>query len=49
MSTQGPHGAAKENALNFVACTHEAHAGAILEIFNDAIVNSTALLSLIHI
>ena len=29
--------------MNFVACTHDAHAGAILEIFNDAIVHSTAL------
>ena len=29
--------------MNFVTCTHDAHAGAILEIFNDAIVNSTAL------
>lgn len=27
----------------FVACTCEAHAGAILDIFNEAIVNSTAL------
>ena len=29
--------------MNFVACTCEAHADAILDIFNDAIVNSTAL------
>ncbi|HYR34076.1 MAG TPA: GNAT family N-acetyltransferase [Burkholderiales bacterium] len=29
--------------MQFVACTHDAHAGAILEILNDAIVNSTAL------
>jgi L-amino acid N-acyltransferase len=29
--------------MNFIRCTHDAHAGAILEIFNDAIVNSTAL------
>ena len=29
--------------MNFVTCTHDAHAGAMLEIFNDAIVNSTAL------
>ncbi|RGE47113.1 N-acetyltransferase [Comamonas testosteroni] len=29
--------------LNIVHCTHERHAAAILEIFNDAIVNSTAL------
>jgi len=29
--------------MQFVACTHEAHAGAILDILNDAIVNSTAL------
>lgn len=29
--------------MQFVACTHDAHAAAILEIFNEAIVNSTAL------
>ena len=29
--------------MQFVTCTPDAHAGAILEIFNDAIVNSTAL------
>jgi L-amino acid N-acyltransferase YncA len=29
--------------MQFVACTHEAHAGAILEILNEAIANSTAL------
>ena len=29
--------------LKIVQCTHERHAAAILEIFNDAIVNSTAL------
>lgn len=29
--------------MQFISCTHEAHAGAILEILNDAIVNSTAL------
>jgi phosphinothricin acetyltransferase len=29
--------------MRFVACTHDAHAGAILEILNEAIVNSTAL------
>ena len=29
--------------MKFVACTHDAHAGAILEIFNEAIANSTAL------
>ena len=29
--------------MNFVTCTHDAHAGAILEIFNDAILTSTAL------
>ena len=29
--------------MQFVACTHAAHAGAILEILNDAIVHSTAL------
>ncbi|MBN8714481.1 MAG: N-acetyltransferase [Xanthomonadales bacterium] len=29
--------------MQFVACTHESHASAILEIFNDAIANSTAL------
>lgn len=29
--------------MQFVACTHEAHADAILEIFNDAIITSTAL------
>jgi len=29
--------------LRFIACTHAQHAPAILEILNDAIVNSTAL------
>jgi phosphinothricin acetyltransferase len=29
--------------MQFVACTYEKHAKAILEIFNDAIANSTAL------
>jgi phosphinothricin acetyltransferase len=29
--------------MKLVACTEERHAGAILEIFNEAIVNSTAL------
>ncbi|MCA8986128.1 MAG: N-acetyltransferase [Planctomycetaceae bacterium] len=29
--------------MQFVACTYDAHAAAILEIFNEAIVNSTAL------
>ena len=29
--------------MQFVACTHDAHAPAILEILNEAIVNSTAL------
>ncbi len=29
--------------MQFVACTHESHASAILGIFNDAIANSTAL------
>lgn len=29
--------------MRFVQCTHAAHAGAILEIFNEAIANSTAL------
>jgi L-amino acid N-acyltransferase len=29
--------------MQFVACTHDSHAGAILEIFNEAILNSTAL------
>ncbi|WP_428310153.1 N-acetyltransferase family protein [Hydrocarboniphaga sp.] len=29
--------------MRFVECTHERHAAAILEIFNDAILNSTAL------
>ena len=29
--------------MRFVTCTEGAHAGAILDIFNDAIVNSTAL------
>lgn len=29
--------------MNIVACDHEHHAAAILEILNDAIVNSTAL------
>jgi L-amino acid N-acyltransferase YncA len=29
--------------MKFVDCTHAAHAGAILEIFNEAIVTSTAL------
>lgn len=31
------------NDLQTVQCTHERHAAAILDIFNDAIVNSTAL------
>jgi len=31
------------NCLNFIMCTYDTHAGAILEIFNEAIVNSTAL------
>jgi L-amino acid N-acyltransferase len=30
-------------SVRFASCTHDAHAGAIVEIFNDAIVNSTAL------
>ncbi len=29
--------------MQFVPCTYDAHAAAILEIFNEAIVNSTAL------
>jgi L-amino acid N-acyltransferase len=29
--------------MRFINCTYELHAGAILEIFNEAIVNSTAL------
>ena len=29
--------------MQFVTCTHESHANAILEVFNDAIANSTAL------
>ena len=29
--------------MKIVQCTHERHAGAILDIFNEAIVNSTAL------
>lgn len=29
--------------MNLIECTHEAHAGAILDILNDAIVHSTAL------
>jgi len=29
--------------MQFVQCTYEAHASAILDIFNDAILNSTAL------
>lgn len=29
--------------MQFVACNHAAHAAAILDIFNEAIVNSTAL------
>jgi L-amino acid N-acyltransferase len=29
--------------LQFIKCTHSAHADAILDIFNEAIVNSTAL------
>ena len=29
--------------MRFIPCTHDAHAGAILDIFNDAIVTSTAL------
>jgi phosphinothricin acetyltransferase len=33
----------KKAAVRLVRCTQERHAGAILAIFNDAIVNSTAL------
>ena len=29
--------------MRFIACTHDEHAGAILEIFNEAIATSTAL------
>ncbi|GLS92400.1 N-acetyltransferase [Psychromonas marina] len=29
--------------MQFIQCTHEQHASAILDIFNDAIMNSTAL------
>ncbi len=29
--------------MRFIACTHADHAGAILDIFNEAIANSTAL------
>lgn len=29
--------------MRFIACTHDAHAGAILAIFNEVIANSTAL------
>ena len=29
--------------MQFVACTYESHAGAVLDILNEAIVNSTAL------
>lgn len=29
--------------MHIISCTHEAHAGAILDIFNEAIINSTAL------
>ncbi len=29
--------------MKFIACTYDAHAASILEIFNDAILNSTAL------
>lgn len=32
-----------ESHLQFVACNHEAHAQQILDIFNDAILHSTAL------
>jgi len=32
-----------EGKVQFVPCTYEKHAGAILEILNDAIVHSTAL------
>jgi L-amino acid N-acyltransferase len=33
----------EKKPMQVIACTHDAHADAILEIFNDAIVNSTAL------
>jgi L-amino acid N-acyltransferase YncA len=33
----------QENPMQFVECTHARHADAILAIFNDAILNSTAL------
>ena len=29
--------------MQFIACTHQSHASAILDIFNEAIANSTAL------
>jgi L-amino acid N-acyltransferase YncA len=32
-----------EESMNIVACTYARHAGAILDILNEAIVNSTAL------
>lgn len=32
-----------QDALKIVSCTYSRHTGAILDIFNDAIVNSTAL------
>jgi L-amino acid N-acyltransferase YncA len=33
----------QESPMQFVECTHDRHAAAILAIFNDAILNSTAL------
>jgi L-amino acid N-acyltransferase YncA len=33
----------KENTMDLITCTEQKHAEAILEIFNDAILNSTAL------
>src|SRR3954471_2672224 len=38
-----PLRAPEETSVRLVACTYARHAGAILDILNDAIVNSTAL------
>jgi L-amino acid N-acyltransferase len=38
-----PQVCVRYHPMNIIACSYEAHAGAILEIFNDAILHSTAL------
>ena len=40
---QPSDGSPQRRAVRLIDCTHDEHAAAILDIFNDAIVNSTAL------